>query len=276
MPSRRSWSNDDTRRGYLSRAGYLDRLLKSLLPDTAANEFGSICKVFRVIADKIRSEIPSVDTSEVMAEVEALLDQSICAESYAMPPVAGPNRLVDLSRIDFEALREKFEGSRKPVEVQKLRAKLAFKLARMVQVNRTRIDFLEEFQRMIDEYNGGAINVQVFFLKLLCRQGLDAEDKRGIAEQLTEEELVVFDLLTKPQIALTSKEKADVKRVAKSFLTKLKNEKLVLDWRKQQTARAMVRVTIEDALDDLPRTFTKGLPQNNIYHMGRICAMLGV
>jgi len=254
MPSRRSWSNDDTRRGYLSRAGYLDRLLKSLLPDTAANEFGSICKVFRVIADKIRSEIPSVDTSEVMAEVEALLDQSICAE----------------------ALREKFEGSRKPVEVQKLRAKLAFKLARMVQVNRTRIDFLEEFQRMIDEYNGGAINVQVFFLKLLCRQGLDAEDKRGIAEQLTEEELVVFDLLTKPQIALTSKEKADVKRVAKSFLTKLKNEKLVLDWRKQQTARAMVRVTIEDALDDLPRTFTKGLPQNNIYHMGRICAMLGV
>ena len=52
--------------------------------------------------------------------------------------------------------------------MQKLRAKLTFKLARMVQVNRTRIDFLEEFQKMIDEYNAGAINVEVFFDKLLA------------------------------------------------------------------------------------------------------------
>ena len=67
----------------MSRAGYVDGLFKSLLPDTAANEFGPICKVFRVIADKIRSEIPPVDIAEVMAEIEALLDQSIGAEGYA-------------------------------------------------------------------------------------------------------------------------------------------------------------------------------------------------
>ena len=36
----------------------VDALFKSLLPDPAANEFGPICKVFRVIADKIRSELP--------------------------------------------------------------------------------------------------------------------------------------------------------------------------------------------------------------------------
>ena len=73
-----------------------------------------------MIADKIRSEIPPVDIAEVMAEIEALLDQSIGAEGYLMPPVSDPNRYVDLSQIDFEALRDKFEGSRKPVEVQKL------------------------------------------------------------------------------------------------------------------------------------------------------------
>jgi type I restriction enzyme R subunit len=252
--------NDDTRRGYLSRAGYVDGLFKSLLPDTAANEFGPICKVFRVIADKIRSETPPVDIAEVMAEIEALLDQSIGAEGYLMPPVSDPNRYVDLSRIDFEALRDKFEGSRKPVEVQKLRAKLTFKLARMIQVNRTRIDFLEEFQKMIDEYNNGAINVQVFFDKLLVfARRLDAEEKRGIAEQLTEEELVIFDLLTKPEVALTNQETAEVKKVAKSLLEKLKTEKLVLDWRKQQTTRAMVLVTIKDILNELPRAYTKDL-----------------
>jgi len=252
--------NDDTRRGYLSRAGYVDGLFKSLLPDTAANEFGPVCKVFRVIADKIRSEIPPVDIAEVMAEIEALLDQSIGAEGYLMPPVSDPNRYVDLSQIDFEALRDKFEGSRKPVEVQKLRAKLTFKLARMISVNRTRIDFLEEFQKMIDEYNNGAINVQVFFDKLLVfAKRLDAEEKRGIAEQLTEEELVIFDLLTKPEVALNGQETADVKKVAKTLLEKLKQEKLVLDWRKQQTTRAMVLVTIKDILNELPRAYTKDL-----------------
>ena len=252
--------NDDTRRGYLSRAGYVDSLFKSLLPDTVANEFSPVCKVFRVIADKIRSEIPPVDIAEVMAEIEALLDQSIGAEGYLMPPVSDPNRYVDLSQIDFEALRDKFEGSRKPVEVQKLRAKLTFKLARMIQVNRTRIDFLEEFQKMIDEYNNGAINVQVFFDKLLVfAKRLDAEEKRGIAEQLTEEELVIFDLLTKSDVALTNQETAEVKKVAKALLEKLKKEKLVLDWRKQQATRAIVLTTIKDVLDELPRAYSKDL-----------------
>ena len=113
---------------------------------------------------------------------------------------------------------------------------------------------------MIDEYNNGAINVQVFFDKLLVfAKRLDAEEKRGIAEQLTEEELVIFDLLTKPDITLTKQETAEVKKVARTLLEKLKAEKLVLDWRKQQTTRAMVFTTVKDILDELPRTYTPEL-----------------
>ena len=130
----------------------------------------------------------------------------------------------------------------------------------MVKPNRTRIDFLEEFQKMIDEYNSGAMNVQVFFDKLMVfAKRLDAEERRGLSENLTEEELVIFDLLTRPQIALSDKELADVKKVAKQLLDKLKKEKLVLDWRKQQTTRAMVLTTIKDVLDELPRAYTKEL-----------------
>ncbi len=70
---------------------------------------------------------------------------------------------------------------------------------------------------------------------------------------------LTFDLLTKPQVALTKAEEADVKRVAKALLEKLKQEKLVLDWRKQQTTRAMVFTTIKDILDQLPRAYTKEL-----------------
>jgi len=127
-------------------------------------------------------------------------------------------------------------------------------------LNRTRMDFLEEFQKMIDEYNAGSSNVETFFAKLMAfAKKLNAEDKRGIAEQLTEEELVIFDLLTKPDITLTKQETADVKKVARTLLEKLKAEKLVLDWRKQQQTRAMVFTTVKDVLDELPRTYTPEL-----------------
>lgn len=43
-------------------------------------------------------------------------------------------------------------------------------------------------------------------------------------------------------------------------MTTLKAEKLVLDWRKRQQARAEVRVTIEKVLDEgLPRIYTPEL-----------------
>jgi type I restriction enzyme R subunit len=253
--------NDETRRQYLNLATGVDSLFKSLLPDAAAFEFSPICNVFKVVAEKIRSELPVVDISAVMADVEALLNESIAAGGYVMPPVSNdPSRYIDLSQIDFDALRAKFEKGRKPVEVQKLRAKIAVKLAQMVKLNRTRMDFLEEFQKMIDEYNAGSSNVETFFAKLMAfTKKLNEEEKRGISENLTEEELVIFDLLTKPDIELTKPEETDVKKVARALLEKLKQEKLVLDWRKQQTTRAMVFTTIKDVLDELPRTYTKEL-----------------
>jgi type I restriction enzyme R subunit len=240
----------------------VDALFKSLLPDAAAFEFSPICNVLKIVAEKIRSELPVVDISAVMGEVEELLNRSIGADGYVMPPVSlDPARYIDLSQIDFEALKAQFDKGRKAIEVQKLRAQIAVKLAQMVKLNRTRIDFLEEFQRMIDEYNAGSANVEAFFAKLMAfTKKLNDEEKRGLAEQLTEEELVIFDLLTKPNVKLNKGEAADVKKAAKALLAKLKAEKLVLDWRKQQTTRAMVFTTIQEILDqNLPRAYSKQL-----------------
>ena len=72
----------------------------------------------------------------------------------------------------------------------------------MVQLNQTRMNFLEEFQKMIDEYNSGAANIETFFARLMAfTQKLSEEEKRAISEQLTEEELAIFDLLTKPDVS---------------------------------------------------------------------------
>jgi type I restriction enzyme R subunit len=45
------------------------------------------------------------------------------------------------------------------------------------------------------------------------------------------------------------------KKIAKDLLKTLKEEKIVLDWRKKMQSRAMVRLSIEDMLDKLPRAY---------------------
>jgi type I restriction enzyme R subunit len=250
--------NDDTTRRFLALAGAVEKLFKSLLPDATANEFGPVRKVFAMIVEKIRSDIPPVDISSVLAQVEELLNRSIASDGYTMPPVRNEANYIDLTLVDFDALKSQFDKGRKTIEAQKLRAQITQKLAQMVKLNPTRMDFLEEFQKIVDEYNAGAENVESFFAKLMAfTKKLNEEDKRGIAENLTEEELVIFDLLTKPDVKLTKQEEIDVKKAAKALLETLKQEKLVLDWRKRQTTRAMVRYTIETVLDQLPRAYSK-------------------
>lgn len=127
----------------------------------------------------------------------------------------------------------------------------------MVELNHIRIDYLQKFQAMIDEYNAGSQNIETFFEQLKeFAQNLTEEEQRHIREELTEEELALFDILTKPDPTLTKQEEAEVKTVARELLNTLKQEKLVLDWRIKQQARADVKVTIEEVLDRLPQTYT--------------------
>lgn len=132
----------------------------------------------------------------------------------------------------------------------------------MARLNKSRMDFLEKLQEMIEEYNSGACNVEEFFRQLvLFAAQLQEEEKRGIAEQLSEEELAIFDLLMKPEIELSKKERKKVKSVARELLELLKAERLVLDWRKRQQSRAAVKLAIEEELDQLPEAFTEELYQ---------------
>lgn len=166
-------------------------------------------------------------------------------------------RALDLSRLDFDRLRKKFDEGRKRIETEKLRAAVGRKLQTLVPLNRMRADYLGRFQEMIEEYNAGAINVEVLFDRLVqFAQELTEEEQRAISERLTEEELAIFDLLTKPDMKLSDKEQRQVKKIARDLLATLKREKLVLDWRKRQQSRAAVRLAIEETLEHLPRCYT--------------------
>ena len=74
------------------------------------------------------------------------------------------------------------------------------------------------------------------------------KEKRHIQEGLSEEELAVFDILTKPKLKLSKKKQEYVKTMVKELVEKLKEQKFVLDWKKKTRTRADVQVTIEDIL----------------------------
>src|SRR5712692_6973959 len=258
--------NDETKRKFLSLAGVVSRLFKAILPDASANEFSSSVALFVVMAREIRKTEPEPDISDIMSGVEQLLDVSVASRGYVIRESSNPydtGSYIDLSQVDFDALRAHFERSRKHIEAEKLRGSIASKLKRMLQLNKNRVNYQERFQQMIDEYNAGSANVELFFEELVkFARELNQEEQRHVAEQLSEEELAMFDLLTRPDLKLSEKEQEQIKKVVRDLLANLKREKLVLDRRKKQQARAEVRLTVEQALDSgLPESYSPTLYQ---------------
>lgn len=254
--------NDNIKKRFINHSNMVNRIYKAILPDPEANEFVPLCSLLRAMQWKIEALQPEVDVSAVMEKVEELLDDSITAKGYIIRGAILPKekKLVDLSKIDFKALKKEFTKERNRMEIEKLRGLINSSLEKMVRLNKTRVDYLEKFQRMIDEYNQGAANTEEFFEQLLkFAKELRDEEKRGMSEGLSEEELAIFDLITKPDIKLAKKDEQQVKKVARDLLNTLRREKLVLDWRKTQTTRGAVRVAVEDRLDELPELFTRDI-----------------
>lgn len=242
---------------YLLLAGQVARTFKAILPDQAANAHAAKSNLISYLGAMLKALRPPPDISGVMSDLDALLDDSIATEGYRIADKPEPEALIDLSQIDFAALQKKFEEGKKATETEKLKGQIEKKLEKMVRENKGRLDYLEKFQKMIDAYNSSSHNLEAFFNELMkFAQDLTDEEQRAHRENLTEEELAIFDLLTQPEPELTEKEMVEVKKVARDLLTKLKAEKLVLDWKLKTRTKADVERTIRDYLQKLPPAFT--------------------
>ena len=213
--------NDETKRNYLQNATHVTKLYKAILPDPIAHEFTRICQLINIIAQKIRNLVPPADISDVMTEVEGLLDRSIAPEGFLIqiPPDSYDMNPVDLSQIDFEQLSEQFNTEHKCVGAERLRGAINTKLAAMIRLNRSRMDYQQKFEQMIAEYNTGTMGVDNFVEGLFnFANELHQEDQRASTEEFTEEELAVFDLLTQHEPHLTVPERDEVKTAVRNCL----------------------------------------------------------
>jgi len=240
--------NDESKLHFLTLAATADAYYRAIQPDPASLEFQGDVHLLKTLAQMIRELTPPADISEIQRKLEALLQRSLASEAYLIQETSEVD-LIDLSQIDFQKLADRFQSGRKRTEAERLRARIARTVAYLAELNKSRIDYAERLEQTVADYNAGAINVQLYFEELLkLAQELSEEARRAVSLGLSEEELALFDILTRPGPDLSPSEEKKVLEAARDLLAALKSNKLVLDWRKKQQTKAAVRQTIRRTL----------------------------
>ena len=248
---------------FLKCAQNLKVLFKAILPDAEARRYAKIVFVSTILYSKIKEALAKfVDKTEVKnlaMQVEELLNESITLASYHI----NEGEKLDLSKIDFEELQRRILKEKKLALLEKLKASISSKLSEMIQLNSMRKHLQEKFELIIDDYNSGKLTMEQMYVQLVAlTKELTQEEKRYLDENLSEEELAILDILTKPEPKLSKKEFETVKAAAQKLIKVIKKEKLVLDWRKKQSTRAKVKEAIETICDEiLPEIYNKELFQ---------------
>jgi hypothetical protein len=104
-----------------------------------------------------------------------------------MPTKAAP--VMDLSKIDFEALATRFKESKhKNTDLEVLKGAVPAQLEKLIRLNKTRADFQAKFEELIESYNTGSRNIEDLFKELLkLSRSLSDEQQRHVREHMAEE-----------------------------------------------------------------------------------------
>lgn len=262
--------NEKTKNDFIKLTQNIRTLFKAILPDLKAREYAKIVFVSTILYAKIKESTSEFknneEIKELAAEVEKLLNDSIKLKSYEIKS----GELLDLSKIDFEELQRRILKEKRMSLLEKLKNSIDSKLSTLLKFNSIRKQLKEKFEQLIEEYNNGKLTMEEYYLRLVAISNeLTAEEKRHLDENLSEEELAILDILTKPEPKLSKKEFETVKAAAQELVAVIKKEKLVLDWRKKQSTRAKVKEAIETICDEtLPEIYDKNLFQdkcNSLY-----------
>ena len=108
----------------------------------------------------------------------------------------------------------------------------------MLKHNPSRMDYQQNHEEIVADYNREKDRVTIEetfrWLTELINE-LDAEQKRAVEEGLNEDELALFDLLKKDNLAKAERER--VKQASRNLLASIKTRLSELDrfWEKEQT-----------------------------------------
>ena len=216
-----------------------------------------VLQYLRDVVDRNVDQDEAVERAK--KKIEELLDTSIVGkgdlqDATILDYKIDASKQIDLSKLNFELLRSEFPDKKhKNIQFADLRELLEVKLKQMMAQNKTRGSFLENFQKIIDDYNSGSISIEEAYEELVKQaEALNVEQQRAAKNEMTEEEQELFDLLKKEK--LTKEEEKSVRLAAKSLLVKLydsKNKILIQEWHKEKATQEKVKREIQLVLGSL-------------------------
>lgn len=250
------YTSDEAKHRFEIMARHVFHIFQALLAEPSALAYAERHDNIEAIYKKLQDRRDTADVTEVLKELHRIVNEAIRAMGPGGDHAEGIT--VDLSRLDFEKLRQEFAKrvQHKNLVLQDIREVVEQKLAQMLAHNPKRMDYYKKYQEIIADYNRekDRATVEATFAELVAlAERLDAEQRRAAQEGLSEDELALFDLLFEDKISGTDREK--LKQASRTLLASLRDQlRTMPQWTQNTATQAEVEVFIRDSLwQSLPR-----------------------
>lgn len=266
------YSSDEAKRRFEIMAREVFSRFKALLVEPSAWAFAERHDNIEAIYKKLTERRDTADVTELLKQLHRIVNEAISTQAPGGDQTKGLT--FDLSKIDLDKLRDEFakKVQRKATTLQDIRDIVEQKLEQMLASNPMRMDFQVRYEDIVAGYNNekDRATIEETFRRLLeLVRSLDEEQERAARENLSDEELAVFDLLKRDDLTKADRER--VKQASRDMLNSIKTRLAELDrfWEKEQTKGEVEAFILDEIFIKLPSPpFTveeKKLVADNVY-----------
>ena len=249
------YSSDEAKRRFETLARQVFTRFKALLTEPTAFAFAERHDNIDAIYKKLTERRDTADVTTLLKELHRVVNEAIRTQELGNDQAEGLT--FDLSRIDMEKLRDEFAKKvrHKATTLQDIREIVEQKLAEMLARNPLRMDYQKRYEEIIADYNGekDRVTIEETFRRLTeLMDELDEEQKRAVEEGLNEDELALFDLLKKDNLAKIERER--VKQASRDLLASITVRLSEFDrfWEKEQTKAEVEVFILDEVYTSLP------------------------
>ena len=204
------YTNDESRRRYEILSRVVFSRFKALLVEPSALTYAERHDNIEAIYKKLSERRDTADVSALLQVLHRIVNQAIATQGAGTDQAGGLT--VDLSQIDMEKLRDEFgkKVKRKATVIEDIRQIVEEKLAQMLAQNPMRMNYEKKYQEVIAAYNQDKdrATVEDTFARLIdVLKDIDVEQRRAIDEGLSEDQLALFDLVTRSDLSKIDRER---------------------------------------------------------------------
>ena len=241
-------ANDETRKRFEIGARAVFRKYKACLTFAEVEKYKAAYQAINYIYQSLQDDKEQADTSAIIQRLNEIVSEAIDVKADSED-----ERIFDISKINFDALRKEFAKSeRKASDVQDMRSVLQERLAKMLAMNPTLLDFQERFDQIVSDYNKEKDKNMIeatFEALMILTADMEKAEQAHVSLGLTAEQKPIFDLLVQEDLT-----KQDIKQIKKASVELLKaiedRIRSVQDIFQKETTRDGLKSTIYDLLYD--------------------------